>query len=80
VRKKIVKTIELLDKKSKNFKNSEVKKKWDVKFVKLLTRILQDLIHGKSKFVDFVVEFVIILLGMETICRSIGGLENDWHE
>jgi hypothetical protein len=27
VRKKIVKTIELLDKKSKNFKNSEVKKK-----------------------------------------------------
>ena len=37
-----------------------------------LTRIPVDFSHGKSKFVDYVVTFVTIFLGMATICMNIG--------
>ena len=48
------------------------KRDWGVKFVKSLTRTLVDFSHGKSKFVDYVVIFVTIFLGMATICMNIG--------
>lgn len=37
-----------------------------------LTRIPVDFSHGKSKFVDYVVTFVTIFLGMATIFMNIG--------
>jgi len=48
---------------------------WGVKSVKLRTRILVDISHGKSKLVDFVAVCVIIFHGMVTICTNIGVLE-----
>ena len=56
------------------------RKDWGVKFVKLLTGILVDFSHGKSKFVDFVLIFVTISLGMVTICMNIGGFKIERFE
>ena len=50
--------------------------KWDAKFVLVHTRILLEINYGmNNKFVDFVVKFVITLLGMEIIYTNIGGME-----
>jgi len=40
--------------------------------VRHLTRIQADFSRGKSKFVDYVVTFVTISLGMATICMNTG--------
>ena len=54
-------------------KELERLKKWDVKFVKSLTRILVDFSYGKtSKYVGYVVIFVTIFLGMEVIYKNTG--------
>ena len=67
---------EIREKKNKeNLEKIWGKRKWDVKFVKYLIKILEDFSHGKNKFVDFVVIYVSIFLGMETIYKNIGGLE-----
>jgi len=47
--------------------------KWDVKFVKSHTKTLADFSYGKtSKYVEYVVIFVNIFLGMEAIYKNIG--------
>ena len=51
------------------------KKNWDVKSVKLVTRIPVDFNLGKNKFVDFVAVYVTIFHGMVTIYTNTGGLE-----
>ena len=60
----------------KNKKNLEKfwgKRKWDVKFVKSLTRTLVGISYGKTnKFVDYVAISVTIFLGMEAIYKNIG--------
>ena len=50
--------------------------KWDVEFVKFHIRTLVDFNHGKkNKYVEFVMEYVNIFLGMEIIYMNIGEKE-----
>ena len=49
--------------------------------MKSLTRIQVNFNHGQnSKHADYVVTFVIIFLGMATICMNIGGFKIERFE